>query len=185
MSHSHQSHLDGDIMRAELINKTIRGICDETIDHFLALVAHRHCWTLERILQMRNDSIYNHVRYSRLPNWAKERITGYWEAVYKRHDRKLVWTHVIRGHRLPYNDPSITETPREISEAETYSDFAYLAKINGRLVAIPFREESRLRDINSGILTQNDIDTIISPGKNSVELLVPNHERDIIVKMVA
>ncbi len=60
-----------------------------------------------------------------------------------------------------------------------------LAKINGSLVAIPSREESRLKDIESGILTQDDIDTTISPGKNPAELLVPNHERDTIVTMAA
>jgi len=128
-------------------------------------------WTFERILEHRSHH-WENPHWAKFPQWAKEQFSTSFDMYLSKVEHQLVWTHVLDGERVCCDDKRTQGRAREIceqmdalkAEGKANSAFCYAYSVSGRLVLLPFREDDRILELESGRLTDFDIQSVITVG---------------------
>jgi hypothetical protein len=119
--------------------------------------------------------IFNHPNYAKLLRWAKEQLEVVFNMVITRMEREHhYWTHVVDGVRMSCDDPRTEGRAKEISETcSELSGFCYWLKLDGMSVFVPYSEEQRAKDIESGRLTGETLEALMSVRRDVVHVFKP------------
>lgn len=139
------------------------------IEFWVSRTAAKNGWTFERVLDWKTRNILKNATYQKLPRWAKEKIDTAFNIYYNILESTLIWTHVLDGKRIIYSDPAADNRAKDIhdqnvelsKQGKANSAFCHaFALPDSRLILVPFRDEDRKLEIESGRLTEEDIGLI-------------------------
>ena len=146
--------------------KSLKGeIASWVIRHFA-----RHGATFEKLLDWRQERIYDSKAWKTMQQWARTSVNDYFDFVFAQVDQLLISTSVFQGKRRMHGDPALNEArlvyeEEKALEAEGKATgcwcYAFCDTRNGnRLILVPYRAEDRAKELESGRLTQADLDDL-------------------------
>jgi len=122
--------------------------------------------THEFLLNWRTEQVYKNENYKKLQQWAKREVTEFFDLMMRKVETSLAWTHVLNGQRVLGRTKLTGDNARLVSEehdaliaaGKVGSAFCYAyRKPEGKLMFLPFREEDRQKELESGRLTKEDL----------------------------
>ena len=145
----------------------VKSLCGEIV-YWIESYHGRSGTSFEKLLQWRQERIFDNPNYNKLQQWAKERISHCFDNALKTVSNRLIWTHVVDGERMLYTDPRLHDRAREVNEqmqalkdqGKANSAYCYAfcdTENNNRLILIPYREEDQQKEIESGRLSADDL----------------------------
>lgn len=146
------------------INKVYGDKADSLIRSYLSRVqncvykdSYKYAYTHQKIMNLKNDFIYNDSQYKTLPDWAGKVFFFAESQMFHVWQSKHIWTHLYQNERINCHNKKITDY--SLIDCDL-SYHCYGFYINDKVVYLPINEDDRQKEIQSGRINQETVDLI-------------------------
>lgn len=147
---------------------TVKSIKSEIL-YWVGRSAFKCGWSFEKVMEWREKNIFSHPRYKKLTRADVAELSAVFDVILEQLQAKLFWTHVLDGKRVLTHDPVTKDRAIEVYEqgvaleqaGKAASAYCYAFKLpDDRLMLVPFREDDREKELESGRITEHELNLI-------------------------